>query len=208
MTTTRFWMSALIWFWSKCKRHISIFVSSIPSFMKRILPASLIVILFYNMMGFYLNYTLEQHSIRHAIKHRLKENIPISQLTLITISERNCKQIRWVEKNKEFWYDGNMYDVVKIKKKINATCYYCINDTREKKLMVNLDKLVREQTSDSRSTTIQKKPVNDYLLPIGVSLFFNMTIIRYCEYSPALQSIDKEILTPPPRPLSCPTIFS
>lgn len=159
-------------------------------------------------MGFYLNYTLEQHSIRHAIKHRLKENLPISQLTLITITAGNYKQIRWIEKNKEFWYDGNMYDIVKIKKGNNATCYYCINDIREKKLMVNLDKLVREQTSGSRSTAIQKKPVIDYLLPVGVSLFLNKTIIHYCDYSPALRSTDKEILTPPPRSLFCLIIFS
>ena len=160
------------------------------------------------MMGFYLNFTLEQYSIKNAIKHKLSGSLSKNQLTLIIITPGNSGEIKWIEKDKEIWYKGNMYDIFKINRGKDTTYYYCLNDIQEKNLMTHLDKLMKEQTSDSRSTTIQKKPIIDYL-PLFISTqFIFSTPIHYNQYSAALKSVGKEILTPPPHTFSGIFFFS
>lgn len=44
---------------------------------------------------------------------------------------------------REFWYHGHLYDIVRSEKQHDTTIYYCINDIAEQKLFTRLDEHVR-----------------------------------------------------------------
>ena len=81
-------------------------------------------------MGFYLSFQIEQIRIKEEIKEKIISNLPENELVLIKIPSSDGKKITWVEDGKEFRYESNMFDVVKIKKGIDTTYYYCFCDVK------------------------------------------------------------------------------
>ena len=168
--------------------------------MKKILSILLVFVFFYSIMGFYLNFQIEQFRIKEEVKEKIISNMPDKELTLIKITSRENDQIIWMEEGREFKYEGNMFDVVKIKKNKDTTYYYCVSDVKESKLLVHLDKLVKEQTDNSQSRTNQKKQEINYLLhEILFTQCLTGTPVLYFNYPSAYKSIDSDILSPPPR---------
>ena len=64
-------------------------------------------------------YAFQQHQIREEVKRQLVLNIPDSSFELI-IAEQN-DSFRWEEEGKEFYQDGQLYDVAKSVKKDGKT---------------------------------------------------------------------------------------
>jgi len=168
--------------------------------MKKIISIVLVFVFFYSIMGFYLNFEIAQYRIKEEIKEKIINNLPEKELTLVKISSSDNNKITWMEDGKEFRYDGNMFDVVRIRTKSDTTYYYCFSDEKESKLFVNLDKLVKEQTDNSQSRTNQKKQ--------DITYFFHETFFTHCltetpnlyfNYTSRYKSIDTKVLSPPPR---------
>jgi len=168
--------------------------------MRKILSILLVFVLFYSVIGFYLNFKIEQYWIKKEIKHKILNNLSETELTLIKISSGNCREIKWMEEGREFRYNGNMYDVVKTKTINDTTYYYCFNDENESKLLSHLDNLVKEQTGNSKSRTIQKKQVINYFFQqVLFAQFINMKSIFYIDFLSDYKSVIKDILFPPPK---------
>jgi hypothetical protein len=151
-------------------------------------------------MGFYLNFTIEQYRVKEEIKEKIISSLPENELIQVKISLADHKKLTWMEDGKEFRYDGNMYDVVKIKRSSGITCYYCFNDEKESKLFANLDKMVKAQTDNSPSRTTQKKQTITYFAPS--SMFTQLlaeTPVLFFEFSSRYKSVTTNILSPPPR---------
>ncbi len=168
--------------------------------MKKILSLVLVFVFFYSIMGFYLNFEVEQYQIKEEIKEKIVNNLPEKELTLVKISSIENKKITWMEDGKEFRYKGNMFDVVRIKTGADTIYYYCFDDENESKLFVNLDKLVKEQTDNSQSRTNQKKQEITYFFH---QILFTQSLIGtpilYFDYLYTYKSIDTDVLSPPPR---------
>lgn len=171
--------------------------------MKKIISFLLIFIFLYGIIGFYLNFEIEQFHIKGEIKEKIIHNLPDNKLILITISSADKEKITWTEFDKEFRFKNNMYDVVRIKIKGNTTYYYCFNDEKERNLFVNLDKLVKDQTDNSQSRTIQKKQ--------DITYYFHDTLLLHCPSEKSVYyfastsqfiSICSEVLSPPPKAFS------
>lgn len=171
--------------------------------MKKNISFLLIFIFFYGIIGFYLNFEIEQSHIKEEIKEKIIHNLPDNKLTLITVSSADKEKIVWTEYDKEFIFKNNMYDVVRIKIKDNTTYYYCFDDEKESNLFVNLDKLVKDQTDNSQSRTIQKKH--------DITFYFHETLLLQCPtekpvsyFAPTSKfiSICSEVLSPPPKAFS------
>jgi actin-related protein len=154
-------------------------------------------------MGFYLNFEIEQFRIKEEIKDKIINNLPEKDLTLVKISSRDKEKITWTEDSKEFRYNGNMFDVVNIKIKSDTTCYYCFNDEKESQLFTNLDKLVKEQTDNSRSRTCEKKQDITYFFhEFSFRQCLTGTLVLYLDYLSTYKSISTDVLSPPPRIIS------
>ena len=71
---------------------------------------------------------------------KIKENLNTNEYIVFNLNEiSNEKTFKWEDKNKEFWYNGRIYDIVKIEK---SGILKCIDDIQEKKLFQNLDSYV------------------------------------------------------------------
>jgi len=168
--------------------------------MKKILSIFLIFVFFYSIMGFYLNFEIVKLRIKEEVKERIIKTLPDNELSMIKISSGDKEKIKWLEEGKEFRYNGNMYDVVRIKKGIDATYYYCFNDKKEYKLLAHLDKLVKEQTDNSQSRTNQKKQEITYFFQKTLSIPRLVEIpVLYFALPSRYQSIVTDVLSPPPR---------
>jgi hypothetical protein len=168
--------------------------------MKKLLSIVLIFVFFYSIMGFYLNFEIEQYQIKEEIKEKIINNLPENELTLVKISSADSKKVTWMEDGKEFRFKGNMFDVVRSKTWDDTTYYYCFDDKNESKLFVNLDKLVKEQTDNSRSRTTQKKQDNPcFFHELLFTRSLPPTPVVYFDYFSWYKSVDTDVLSPPPR---------
>lgn len=105
--------------------------------MRKLISILILIILIFNIGGYYFCFKILQYKIRCEIKNKILKNVKDQELCLIIINKDNKSDITWYENNKEFKYQGQMYDVVRIKNYNNEKCYYCINDKKEKQLLTN-----------------------------------------------------------------------
>ena len=168
--------------------------------MKKFFSVVMVSVFLYSMMGFYLNFEIERFRIKEEIKEKIIRNIPENELSLFTFSSANNEKINWVEEGKEFRYHGFMFDVVKIKIRKDITYYYCYSDKKESTLLAHLDKLVKDQTDNSRSRTNQKKQEITYFFQ---KIFFTPCLAEtpflFIQNSSGYKSVDGDVLSPPPR---------
>lgn len=130
----------------------------------------------------------------------LATNLHESDMDIFVLQELSGK-IEWEEEGKEFHLDGEMYDVVKTKEQDGHTILYCLKDKKEKQLLDQLVKLVKDNRKSSRSAKLIKAQVNTYEAPdtfiqLGLTLPHNQ---HYCSLTTPLHSSVKEIQVPPPR---------
>ncbi len=63
---------------------------------------------------------------------------------------------RWIH-SREFKYNGDMYDIVKKEETDRQLFFYCINDTKEKKLEEEFEKRVHKNSSEDKQRPLQIK---------------------------------------------------
>ena len=69
----------------------------------------------------------------------IRRGVPDEELTKIIVTEEDSKTITWEEKDKEFFMNGNMYDVVRCQINEGKIIYYCIVDEKESSLYKQLN---------------------------------------------------------------------
>lgn len=128
----------------------------------------------------------------------LLAHIPDSSLEII-VEEDFSDKIEWEEKGKEFFLNGELYDVARIKKEEGKTLLYCINDKKEKKLLDKLVKAVNKNHDNKRSRNI--KPALPDL--VSMCLFETPDLFsgssQYIPFKVSLVFSYKEIHSPPPK---------
>lgn len=136
----------------------------------------LLLILLFNFSGHFVTFKITQRSIKKEIKRKIKNHLPETELAVFTFSLSDLNKIDWEEKGKEFWLNGNMYDVVKKQENADSISFHCINDKQEKELFANLEELInRQMNSDAQSNnTSLKKFQSDYFF-IQTELRFSFT---------------------------------
>lgn len=88
------------------------------------------------------------HQSQEEIITQIKNESDIIKLSLTKKQETNFK---WERENKEFWYNDEMYDLIRTEKYGAYTIYYCLKDQKETNLFNEFFKIIKEQTDDKRS---------------------------------------------------------
>ena len=92
--------------------------------------------------GTYLYLSLQQKVIQEAVQRKLEEGIPENELVKLTFyKEEIPKLLKW-EHDKEFEYNGQMYDVVKVTDVGDSLQYLCWWDKAETATKKNKQKLL------------------------------------------------------------------
>lgn len=88
---------------------------------------------------------------------QVKSAIPENRLHQILITNGEEDKIEWFEKNKEFQYEGIMYDIVRQENQGSSIKYYCLTDIEETQLIETLEKLMEHQSAHSKMSNFLKK---------------------------------------------------
>jgi len=95
---------------------------------KKYFSAALLLFFLFNIGGYYFWFKIEQYQMQKNLKNEIRKGLRDEELSLI------------IKPNKEFIYQGEMYDVVRIKVRGDEIHYYCINDQKEKQLIATFNK--------------------------------------------------------------------
>ena len=170
--------------------------------MKKYLASFIIILFLFNLFGYYLPYLLIRSSIKSEMKEKVKESLPDEFLVKFSFPNKDLKKIvHWEEEGKEFEYNNEMYDVVRILRMGDTTMLFCLKDKDEKSLMANFEGLVKKNLeNDGRTKNLPVKELSKYNLDLKPRIFpsFKRTefISQLTDFYTS-QSLD--INSPPPR---------
>ena len=86
------------------------------------------------------------------MKAEIFNNLSVSATSFeVFISEEHGNNMQWKDDGKEFTLNGEMYDVAKVKKVNGKTVLYCVNDKKEKELLSNFIKAIKELTYKAKN---------------------------------------------------------
>ena len=167
-------------------------IKLIVTIVKTLLPLTLLVILLLKMGGFYAILSYERHEIREKVERKLLNSIEKSELICIVANTENLPKIKWERAEKEFSFEGNLYDVVYAENALGVTHYYCLSDKDETILEAKIDKLLEKQSEHlpfgrqskamlnflSEPLTIHQNPTFcfNYFFDKNPSIFSNLSI--------------------------------
>jgi hypothetical protein len=151
----------------------------------------------FNIAGYYLLFSYVKNSLQKQIRREIRQGLSEKDLTLISVPINDESGICWIKAGKEFTYKGEMYDVVKIRIRDNQKFFYCINDTKEKKLIDGFSKM-------NESSQKARRLLNNFhyifvIQPISFFYIIETSKHDYCIKSFDTASAIKEVSIPPPK---------
>ena len=165
--------------------------------MKKYVSLIFLLIILFVGNGYDLLFIYIRHSVRREVMNEIRYGLKNKDLCLIVVSADKKNKITWVKTGKEFRYNGNMYDVVRVERKNNKTFYYCINDINEKTLIARYLK----HNKKSRILLHLKKVLNLKYFPVQniINLTIQPQTIDYYTSLEIYHSIIIDKLSPPPK---------
>jgi hypothetical protein len=136
------------------------------AYLRKYISAILIFVFLFDLGGYYLLFCIWQNNTRKEIRQEIRNGLKEDDLSLIIVSINEVSGISWIESDKEFRYQGDMYDVVKIKIHNQKKYYYCIRDINEKQLIANYNK----NHSSKKETGKRIKEFKYQYIPLKISL--------------------------------------
>ncbi|HLO83179.1 MAG TPA: hypothetical protein VK166_19585 [Chitinophagaceae bacterium] len=110
--------------------------------MRKLLSIALLALVFFSQLGYQFIYSVKLIMIRKEQKWKMLSAIDEKDLEKIEFNP----SIKWKEEGREFYYQGQLYDIVKKKQTSGKTIYYVINDHKEEELMANLARTAKKQS--------------------------------------------------------------
>jgi len=129
----------------------------------------------------------------------IKEEDPLEKISFDFSEVLN--KIIWTRKGKEFKFNDEMYDIVKVEIKNNMVTYFCIHDKDEKELTQVFDTLVKNNNTNNTKNDINLlKELSKYNLYLNNIFILNPTACSQNIYIKDLYiSIFEDINLPPPK---------
>lgn len=176
--------------------------------MRSAISILLLLLMLFQTAGHLFIFKIQQYEIRREIKQRLKAGVPETELVLLkilkTLEKKSNPAFQRIHE-REFRYDGNMYDIIRQETHGDTTWYYCLSDEKETQLFANLDELVKQDMAGNP----QHRRQADELLRILSVLYYGQKIESFSIFSHeqktatffffSLKTWDFTPSTPPPE---------
>ncbi|WP_460560559.1 hypothetical protein [Ferruginibacter profundus] len=172
--------------------------------MKKSITILILSLLFFSQIGYRFIYLIEQHQLKEQVEEQLLSVVNDDQLEKINVDD-NLDKISWEEEGKEFYLNGQMYDVARKEMVNGKTILYCLNDKKEEQLLENMLKKERsnaDNTSGNKDGKHNMKfQVSDFTQQIQEAVFNNkiLPVQKFQEYATPVCTVIKEVNTPPPN---------
>ena len=142
------------------------------------------------MGGFYAILSFEREEIREKVEQKLIKSLNKSELVCVVDNDKNSPKIEWERPEKEFRFEGNLYDVVYKEKAFGVTYYYCLSDKDETILEAKIDKLLENETKHLPLGSQSKSMLNFLSEPLTIhqnpTFYFNCFIDKKSSIFPNL----------------------
>ena len=160
----------------------------------------LLCVIFCSELGYYFYYNLQQIQIKRQVKKELLSSLPESSFVKIEL-DKNIQLIEWEEEGKEFYLDGQLYDVQKKVIQNGKTILYCLNDIKEQQLLKEMANATKPGCDKQKSKTALKITL-DYCLIVTIDN--NLVPLKELQpsffyFNETALAAAKEITVPPPR---------
>ena len=181
--------------------------------LQRLVYTAILALFLLQIVGYLPVFKFKQWDIRRKMELMIKENVLNEAVHIITISDDNKTKLHWERADKEFWFDGNLYDIVRSETKGNTTIYYCLNDVKETHLTLNYAETLKNHvnapnTEGGALTDYLQKIFKIYVpitpnywddyVEIGVAKRLKMPTTYRCAYT----SRHFNLIDPPPKHLA------
>ena len=135
--------------------------------MRILLAISLLLLLLFQTASYLLVFKIQQYQIRKEIKQQIKAGVPEDELVLLKIplsleSSAHNDQFQRIH-DREFRYQGEMYDIVRQEQHGDTTWYYCLWDEKESELFAQLDEQVAQQMNQNPAQKKQHEQLDRLL---------------------------------------------
>jgi hypothetical protein len=177
--------------------------------MKKILSILFLLVFVYNLAGFFIVFKCQQYSVKSDMKALLKKDIPDSKLDKIIIPDADINSgtsdFRYLDDNKEFFYNGKLYDIARSYDDGIKTVFYCINDMNEEQLYSKLEEHIQRNNDQNipgktQTASLLKGMIKDYFPQRPLIQFSNTgSEIFFHEQQQSLLKQFIPVFTPPPE---------
>ena len=157
--------------------------------------------------GYFAFLSIQQTIFREEAKERILNLLPDSKLTKLSFSEIQFGKIDWVDGNKELYFEGKLYDVVRFETSGSNYILFCVDDENDTEVYteilqiskMKLDELPVKNTMISFLNLLNLK----YTIPQILS-FENQPILKlgkpfFASLPINFLSVRLPILSPPPK---------
>jgi len=120
---------------------------------KKLVSICLILVILLSQYGHFCFYAFQAWQLKKEFKAKVISSIPDTLLEKIIDNDN----IVWKEKGKEFFLDGELYDIVRTGISGGKKCYIVINDHLEKKLVGEFNRILKSQNNHSKRSRANLK---------------------------------------------------
>lgn len=165
----------------------------------------LVVVFFYHWIGFWLTFRYRQYQIKESMWENIASNSQFyTRFTLIKLSlqeQQKNPHFRWEEQGREFVYNNQWYDVVKMVIKHDTTYFYCEHDIDEE-IFVNSLKNNQQKELETKKTNLHKPLLIEGYFP--ESIYHTVYLFESQVFLPpfvltSYYQIFTDIPSPPPQ---------
>jgi hypothetical protein len=158
--------------------------------------------------GYLVVFNWQQNLVREEINEQMLKGVPDKELILIKIPFKiqyeDPSVFKWIH-DKEFRYQGQLYDIVRSEQVGKTTWFYCIHDKHETMLVSSLNKLKKKDGNNSpleknKIQVLKNLVLSPYDINHGKKNFKNIfTTEILSAYFFNLKLWNVEPLSPPPK---------
>lgn len=170
--------------------------------MKRAASAILLSLFLYNIVGYYFAFTVSDLQNRSEMSLNVKNS---KHLETLRIHRSDLNNALFDPDKKEILYKGEMYDVKSQNVDGEYIVFHCINDSKEKNLLANLNDNTKNNIDTKSSSSGnhpdksgQKNITKDYFCNAEVITFFNYSVNTFFRSPDTLVGTFVVSLSPPP----------
>jgi hypothetical protein len=164
--------------------------------MKRIIPVVLLFALLFNSAGYYIAYEFSRYLLHKEFAALLGHGCFDKEITVFSVfSPSTDPSLRRVD-DREIYYRGNLYDIVKEVPKGRITTFYCLHDSKEEFLIAGM----KSMHGNKKAQNILQHLVT-IALPVTYSKSIPRTSVLYIYPSLRVMCADQSVIpfSPPPE---------
>ena len=173
--------------------------------MKKITAILILLLLTISHLGYWAVFSYKQYQARKEAQYQLLQTLPDNRFEII-ILEDHKQAIIWEEEGKEFYLQGELYDVAKSKIIDGKTFLYCLNDKKEKDIVVKQSFVLKSQLENNGDKKAAKIvlgiQINDFctnFYDVIPTIFFEQSTKKYFSFDSNLSSGIMQVNASPPR---------